>query len=80
MSNNILIVDDSRVVRRTLEKLLREAGYQTLTAASGPEALEKIRETPALVILDIQMPEMNGLQVLEKIKAEPAPGISPRSC
>jgi len=72
MSNNILIVDDSRVVRRTLEKLLREAGYQTLTAASGPEALEKIRETPALVILDIQMPEMNGLQVLEKIKADPS--------
>ena len=52
--------------------LLEKADYHVVTAMSGPEALEKVqREKPDLVILDIMMPGMNGVQVAEKLKGDP---------
>ncbi|MCR4755691.1 MAG: response regulator [Lachnospiraceae bacterium] len=67
---NILIVDDSRIIRRVLTNTLKEAGHEIAgEAANGEEAL-KILETvtPDLVTLDITMPVMDGLETLNRIK------------
>ena len=67
--NKILIIDDEEHLCWALEKGLRQEGYQVVTAARGKEGLELIRnETPSLVILDLKMPEMDGLEVLVKAK------------
>ena len=62
----ILVVDDAPDARRLLARVLRGAGHEALTAEDGPEALAILKaRKPDLVILDIGMPEMDGLQVLE---------------
>jgi two-component system response regulator AtoC len=67
----ILLVDDEDTIRLFLEKTLREEGYEALTAATGAEALELTRsELPDLVLLDLKLPDMNGLEVLKQIKEE----------
>lgn len=67
--NKILIIDDEEHLCWALEKGLRQEGYQVLTASRGKQGLEIIRnETPSLVILDLKMPEMDGLEVLVKAK------------
>ena len=69
MSKTILVVDDEKDIRISLTGILEDEGYQVVTAASGIEALEKLREDlPDLVLLDIWMPGMDGLETLEKIK------------
>jgi CheY-like chemotaxis protein len=65
----ILIVDDDTQSRRVLEKLLRFAGHESESASGGVEALAMLRHRkPALMILDVHMPEMDGLTVLRTIK------------
>jgi DNA-binding NtrC family response regulator len=64
----ILVVDDEDSVRRVLERFLSSIGHDAIMASNGEEALEKIREEPAIVLLDYLMPEVNGIEVLEKIK------------
>jgi two-component system response regulator AtoC len=67
----ILLVDDEDTIRLFLEKTLREEGYEALTAATGAEALELTRsELPDLVLLDLILPDINGLEVLKRIKEE----------
>ena len=67
----ILLVDDEDTIRLFLEKTLREEGYEALTAATGAEALEITRsELPDLVLLDLKLPDMSGLEVLRQIKEE----------
>lgn len=67
--NKILVVDDEESVRYSFTKLLRAPDYQVSGVQNGPEALEKIkRDPPDLVILDIEMPGMSGLEVLQQIK------------
>ena len=69
---SILVVDDIRVGRKVLVKLLRMQGYQVSAAEDGVQALELIRSQPFdLILLDILMPRMDGYQVLEKIKTDP---------
>lgn len=69
-AERILIVDDEEGMRRLLARLLQKEGYEVLTAASGPEALRLLRgDAFDLVVTDIQMPEMNGLQLLDEIHA-----------
>ena len=65
----VLVVDDSITVRELMKQQLRENGVQNLNdAKSGTEAVEKYKSfLPDLVFLDINMPEMNGVQVLAKI-------------
>ena len=72
--SKILVVDDEPQVRKLLKNFLELKDYDVITASSGKEALEKIKENPAIVLLDVMMPDMNGLQVLDKIK-ESAPSI-----
>ncbi len=65
----ILLVDDQDTIRFFLEKTLTQEGYETVTARTGAEALEKAKEIiPDLVLLDLKLPDMNGLEVLKQIK------------
>jgi len=64
----ILIVEDDKNQRLLLEEELRDEGHTIMTAASGREALETVARTmPDLVVLDIAMPGMDGLEVLGKL-------------
>jgi two-component system, NtrC family, response regulator AtoC len=63
----ILVVDDEYLIRWTLQKNLEKAGYAVLLAETGEDALQKIgEEAPELVLLDINLPGMDGFEVLEK--------------
>ncbi|MEC4888491.1 MAG: sigma-54 dependent transcriptional regulator [Nitrospira sp.] len=70
MSASILIVDDEEAIRTSLRSILEDEGYEVAVAASGTEAL-KIYTTdpPDLMILDIWMPELDGLETLKRVKA-----------
>lgn len=65
----ILIADDEANIRLLFEQVLAEDGHQTVAVATGREAVRKIlKEEFDLIILDIKMPDMNGLEVVEKIR------------
>jgi len=68
----IMVVDDDDGILNLLKRFLVSLGYEAIMADNGEEALERMNERPEIVILDIMMPGMNGLQVLDKIK-EKAP-------
>ncbi|NJL17599.1 MAG: response regulator [Nitrospira sp.] len=64
----ILIIDDHAAVRTLLARVLEDAGYQVWEAANGREGLERFRVHPVdLVITDLEMPEMNGLEVIVEL-------------
>jgi CheY-like chemotaxis protein len=68
----VLLVEDDRFLRKAAEATLRQHGYVVLTAADGEEALRVARaERPALVLLDLIMPKMQGFEVLRTLKADP---------
>ena len=72
MSARVLVVDDIDVNVRLLEAKLLSEYYQVLTASNGPMALEIAkRETPDIVLLDVMMPGMDGLEVCRQLKAAP---------
>ena len=65
----VLVVDDEETVRNLLERILKEVGYDVATAANGQEALAKMAELkPGVVLLDIKMPGMSGMEVLQQIR------------
>ena len=64
----VLMVDDEDQFRATTKKILTRRGFETILAASGEEAILKLKEDPDVVILDIKMPGMDGHQALNKIK------------
>ena len=65
----ILLVDDQDTIRFFLEKTLTQEGYEAVTAKTGAEAIEKARQVmPDLVLLDLKLPDMDGLDVLQQIK------------
>lgn len=67
----ILVVDDDEGICRILHMSLSEGGYRVLTAGTGRDALEIIRnEHPAIVLADITMPGMDGIELLQRIKEE----------
>ncbi|HBL45551.1 MAG TPA: DNA-binding response regulator, partial [Planctomycetaceae bacterium] len=68
--SKILIVDDSDVVRRILAKALELDGYELHTAADGEEGRQKVHELkPDLVLLDVEMPVLDGFAVLQEVRA-----------
>ena len=71
MQKHILITDDSPIIRKTLRKFLEKENDWVVVgeAANGKEALEKTRELkPDLVVLDLAMPQMNGIQAARELK------------
>jgi FixJ family two-component response regulator/nitrogen-specific signal transduction histidine kinase len=71
MDNKLLLVDDEEGIRKVLGISLTDLGYQVLTAENGEEALEIFRrENPPIVLTDIKMPVMDGIELLRKIKDE----------
>ena len=65
----ILIVDDEKNIVDLIQKNLKLEGYETIGAYSGLEAIKKVKtEKPDIVLLDIMMPDMDGYEVLQKIK------------
>src|ERR1700738_1524470 len=70
MMTHILVVDDESRVTSALRRTLEYEGYQVSTASNGESALEFTRvKSPALVILDIMLPGMNGLEVCRRLRA-----------
>lgn len=68
----ILVVEDDPLMSRMYQKIFTFEGYEVELAGDGEEGIEKTRSLkPTLVLLDVMMPKMNGLQVLEKLKADP---------
>ncbi len=69
---HILVIDDDRASRRMLVRALREAGYACHEAAGGTEALALLHaETPELLLLDLDMPDVDGAEVLKRLRADP---------
>lgn len=67
----ILVVDDDESLRRVTQIQLEEAGYETYAAADGPLALKIVEEkNPALVLTDLKMPEMSGIELLRRLRSQ----------
>jgi len=74
----VLVVDDSHTIRRIVAQALEEAGFQVITAENGKQALKRIDEQrPDLIISDIDMPEMNGIDFCKTLHADPALAVIP---
>ena len=69
----ILLVDDDLTLREMYEERLKQEGYMVIGASNGEEALLKAKkESPSLIILDIMMPKLNGIDVMAKLKDDGA--------
>jgi len=69
----ILVADDEPDMRALLTDLLQDAGHEVTEAENGQVAFEQVqREVPDLVLLDVLMPMMNGIQVLQRLRSDPA--------
>jgi two-component system chemotaxis response regulator CheY len=68
-----LIVDDSRPIRRIESEILQGLGFETTDACNGREALDRLQtiETPDVVLVDWNMPEMNGLEFITAVRRDP---------
>ena len=70
--STILIIDDEPVACGTLARVLRREGFDTIAAHGGMAALELLAvRTPDLILLDVRMPDLDGLELLEILQAEP---------
>src|SRR5690349_5246394 len=71
MSRSLLVVDDEQSIRTTLQAALSDEGYQVETASSAKEALDRLKKIkPEIILLDIWMHEMDGLDALKIIKKD----------
>ena len=72
MSKKILIVDDSSLIRRVVSKTAQNAGYEVVSASDGQEALDELQKHSDinLILTDINMPIMDGMEMIKRIKEE----------
>lgn len=74
----ILVVEDDPVNQMILQDFLAANGYATVAASSGPEGIEQFeRETPDLMLVDVQLPRMTGFELCREIKGRPAGARTP---
>ena len=72
MDDKILVIEDDPATLRFIYYSLRHEGYQLLTASNGLEGLRKAqKEDPALIVLDVMLPGMDGFEVCSRLRAEP---------
>ncbi|MFH2102273.1 MAG: response regulator [Chloroflexota bacterium] len=72
MPGKIMVVDDDKMLSKMLSTLLSNHGFHTIHASDGIQALEQLEKSvPALILLDVMMPEMDGFEVCEKIRSNP---------
>jgi two-component system alkaline phosphatase synthesis response regulator PhoP/two-component system response regulator VicR len=72
MAKRILAVDDERHIVRLIQVNLERAGYEVMTANDGQQALEMVaNDRPDLIVLDWMMPQLNGMETLKRLKANP---------
>ena len=78
MSNQILYVEDNPQNMRLVRKMLTSAGYQVIEAFDGFSGLQAIaEERPSLILLDINLPDIDGLEVTARIKSDPELALIP---
>jgi two-component system chemotaxis response regulator CheY len=79
MSKTVLVVDDSSTVRQQVSLALKQAGFATLEAADGREAIATLdaNRNIDMVVCDVNMPHVNGLEMVERVKAKPEFGKLP---
>ncbi len=73
----VLIIDDDEAKRHAVAKILRKAGYLTREGETGADALRLAAEKPALIILDVKLPDVSGFEVCQRIKEDPATAAIP---
>ncbi|MCW1908486.1 MAG: response regulator [Candidatus Saccharibacteria bacterium] len=74
MAVKVLLVEDDQLIQRMYQKIFSFEKFDVEMAGDGEEGLEKARTMnpkPTIILLDVMMPKMNGMQVLEKLKADP---------
>ena len=78
MSGRVLIVEDDRISQKMVRDALRAAGYETEEVDSGELALQKVAEsTPDLIVMDVRLPGMDGLETTRRLKADPGTAAIP---
>src|SRR5258708_39329739 len=75
----VLVVDDSAIMRKVIEQILEMLGHEAVPAANGVEAFERLKEHDdvKLILLDWNMPEMNGIEFLRAVKDQPSLSMIP---
>ena len=74
----VLVVDDEPHIREVVRRFLTREGYDVIEAEDGAEALEKVgQEAPDIILLDVQMPQMDGFEVLKRLREDPATRAMP---
>ena len=69
-NQKVLIVDDDENTRDLLNKILKNEGYMSIDAKNGEDALERVKEKPDLIVLDLDMPRMDGFEFIEKTQED----------
>ena len=79
MSKMVMVVDDSFMVRQQVGKALKGAGFEVVEAGDGQDALEKLGVNPgvALVVCDVNMPRMSGIEFLERLREDQSQAALP---
>jgi phosphate regulon transcriptional regulator PhoB len=78
MAQNVLVVEDETDIRNLVVFHLAREGFRCRTAATGTEALQEVRQHPPdLIVLDLMLPEMDGLEVCRRVRADPASAVVP---
>ena len=72
----VMVVDDSLTVRKITSRLLEREGYHVLTAKDGVDALEQLQHAPDVILLDIEMPRMDGFDFTRNVRADPRTAAS----